>query len=145
MVIVLQISEIFGTNYDIIFGQIKDNHGKVRSYNSKRVQGTTFGIKKKIIESIGGFGAWTEKISCGIDSDLWIKLFNYNKENNIKACFTNKVSTLDSCSNRWKKYTKFFKDMKVRKEFMDLYSIKNYKSSKYNLSRNKSLWIEDLT
>ena len=130
--------------YHIIFGQIKDNSGRLRSYKSTRVQGTTFGIKKEILQSIKGFGVWTEKTSCGIDSDLWIKLFNYSKKNDIIACYTNKVSTFDSCSKRWRKYTKLFKDFKVRKEFMSLYGIKNYKNSKHNPSREKSLWIKNL-
>ena len=101
--------------------------------------------KKKIIESIEGFGIWTEKISCGIDSDLWIKLFEYyNKTNNVKACYTNRVSTFDSCSGRWKKYTKFIKEISIRKNFMIQHGIKNYKNSKINLSRNKKLWLENL-
>ena len=32
-------------NYDFIVGQIQDNNGKLRSYNSYRVQGTTIGTK----------------------------------------------------------------------------------------------------
>ena len=109
------------------------------------MQGTTFGIKRKIIESIGGFGIWTEKISCGIDSDLWIKLFKYyNKTNNLKACYTNQISTFDSCSGRWKKYTNLFKEIGIRKNFMIQHNIKNYINEKFNLSRNKKLWLENL-
>ena len=131
--------------YHVLFGQIKDSTNRLRTYSSNRVQGTTFGIKKEILESIEGFGIWTEKISCGIDSDLWIKLFNYYQKNTIKVCYTNKFITYDSCSKRWKKYTKLFKDIIVRKEFMKLYGIKNYKNVKYNLSRNKNLWIENIS
>ena len=131
--------------YKIIFGQIRDSSDRLRSYSSNRVQGTTFGLKKEVLESIDGFGDWTEKISCGIDSDLWIKLFQYSQKNKINACYTNQVQTYDSCSKRWKKYTKLFKDMRARREFMKLYGIKNYKNVKYNQSRNKSLWIQNLT
>ena len=131
--------------YDIIFGQIKDNSNILRSYKSNRVQGTTFGLKKSLIEEIGYFGEWTEKISCGFDSDLWIKLFKYyNKTNNLKACYTNQISTLDSCSGRWKKYTNLFKEIGIRKKFMIEHNIKNYKNAKFNLSRNKKLWLENL-
>ena len=140
---IYSIDKLF-QEYDIIFGQIKDSSNKLRAYSSKRVQGTTFGIKKEILNSIGGFGIWTEKISCGIDSDLWIKLFYYKKKNDINVCYTNKISTYDSCSKRWKKYTKLFKDFTVRKEFMNLYGIKNYKDVKYNQSREKALWIDNL-
>ena len=33
-------------SYDFIIGQIKDSNGRLRSYSSNRVQGTTIGIKK---------------------------------------------------------------------------------------------------
>tara|TARA_A100001011_G_scaffold400672_1_gene517449 strand:+ start:4052 stop:4906 length:855 start_codon:yes stop_codon:yes gene_type:complete len=136
--------ELFNS-YDIIFGQIKDNNNKLRSYNSNRVQGTTIGIKKFIINDINGFGEWTEKTSCGIDSDLWIKLFNYynkNKETNI--CYTNLISTYDSCSKRWRRYTKIFKELQLRREFSNRHGISFYKNPKYNKSRQKKLWITNL-
>ena len=136
--------EMFNT-YDFIVGQIKDNNGRLRAYSSNRVQGTTIGIKKNIISSIEGFGEWTEEYSCGIDSDLWIKIHSYFKQkSNLRACYTNKISTYDSHSKRWGKYTKIFKEIKLRKKFNTLYKCKNYKNKKYNLSRDKKLWIENL-
>ena len=132
-------------NYNLIIGQIQDNNKKYRSYNSYRVQGTTIAVNKKIIENIGGFGEWTEEFSCGIDSDLWIKLYNHFIANDdLKACYTNKFSTYDSYSKRWKKYTKFFKEFRLRQKFNKIYGCKNYKNHKYNLSRQKQLWIENL-
>ena len=132
-------------NYNLIIGQIKDNNGKYRKYSSYRVQGTTIAVKKDIIESINGFGEWTEEFSCGVDSDLWIKLFKYfNKDKNLKACYTNQFSTYDSYSKRWKKYTKFFKEIKLRNFFYEKYNCKSYKNYKYNLSRQKKLWIKNL-
>ena len=131
--------------YSLIFGQIKDNNGRLRKYASNRVQGTTIAVKKTIIESIDGFGEWTEEFSCGVDSDLWIKLYNFFKKNrNLKACYTDEFSTFDSYSKRWKKYTKFLKEFKMRKRFNELYNCKNYKNYKYNFSRQKKLWIENL-
>ena len=132
--------------YDFIIGQIEDNHGKKRSYNSYRVQGTTIATKKEILNKIGGFGEWTEEYSCGVDSDFWIKIFNYFQENKeLKACYSNKIATCDSYSKRWKKYTKFLKEFRLRYKFNELYNCKNYKNKKYNLSRNKKNWIENLT
>ena len=64
-------------NYDLVFGQIKDNNSRFRSYESYRVQGTTIGIKKEIFNKIGGLGEWTSEFSCAVDSDFWIKLYNY--------------------------------------------------------------------
>jgi len=132
-------------DYDLIIGQIKDNNGRFRKYNSHRVQGTTMIIKKSVLLHIDGFGEWTENFSCGVDSDLWIKLYNYFSNNkHLKACFTNKISTFDSQSKRWKKYTKFFKEWNLRKEFNKRYNCKNYKSARFNLSRKKELWIDNL-
>jgi len=131
-------------DYDIIIGQIKDNNGKLRKYESNRVQGTTIGIKKNIFLEIGGLGAWTEKFSCGVDSDLWIKLYNHYIQYNTKVCYTNKVSTYDSLSKRWGKFTTFFRNYKIKKEFLKRYHCKNYKKQKYNLSRQKKMWINNI-
>ena len=131
--------------YNFIIGQIKDNNNRLRKYNSYRVQGTTICLNKKILTDINGLGEWTEEFSCGIDSDLWIKLYNYFQKNqNLKACFTDKLSTFDSYSKRWKKFTKFLQDFKLKRKFNTLYKCKNYKSFKLNPSRNKKLWIENL-
>ena len=132
-------------NYNFIVGQIKDKNGRIRKYSSNRVQGTTIAIDKNIFVEIGGFGEWTEKFSCGVDSDFWFKVFNHFKTNeNLKACFTDKISTYDSYSKRWKKYTKFLKEILLKKEFKKKYDCKNYKNAKHNLSRNKKLWLDNL-
>ena len=102
-------------------------------------------MNKDIFLQINGFGEWTEKHSCGVDSDFWIKLYNlFQINNNLKACYSNKISTYDSFSKRWKKYTKIFKEIKLKKDFFELYGCKNYKNAKYNLSRNKTLWMDNL-
>ena len=131
--------------YNFIVGQIKDNNDRMRLFSSNRVQGTTIAINKDIINKIGGFGEWTEEFSCGVDSDLWIKIFQYfKKKSSLKACYTNKISTYDSHSKRWGKFTKFFKEWNIRNKFKKLYGIKNYKNVSYNLSRNKKLWLDNL-
>lgn len=140
---ILNLLNLF-KQYDFIVGQIKDNNNKKRSYNSKRVQGTTIALKKNIFYNIKGLGEWTEKYSCGIDSDLWIKLYQYYCNNKFKSCYTNQISTFDSFSKRWGKYTKFLGDFKLKKEFNNLYGCKNYRNIRHNLSRNKKLWIKNL-
>ena len=132
------------TKYDIIIGQIKDNNGRLRKFSSSRVQGTTFAMQKSIFSAINGFGEWTEKYSCGVDSDFWMKMYQYYLNHKIKVCYTNKLKTYDSFSKRWGKFTKLFRNYKIKKEFNKIYNCINYKDKKYNLARNKSLWIEDL-
>lgn len=132
-------------DYSVIFGQIQDSNGRFRLFESKRVQGTTFGIKKSILNEIGGFGEWTEQISCGIDSDLWYKLYKHHQLKNYKACFTDSIQTIDSCSKRWRPFIgTFFRNRKSVKKFKQEHGCKDYRKSKYNSSRLKHLWLENL-
>jgi len=133
--------------YNIIFGQVIDKSGRARPYSSNRVQGTTFGLNKKIFNSIRGYGEWTIDLSNGVDSDIWWKMFTYYKENkNIKACYTSDIQTVDTCSKRWSLFTtNFFRRTKLKKAFHNQYQCKDYRNKVYNPSRNKSLWIDDLT
>ncbi len=141
---IFNIVELF-KEYDFIVGQIKDNNNRLRKYESNRVQGTTIGIKKNIFNKINGFGQWTEEFSCGVDSDFWIKVYNHFKQNeNLKACYSNKFSTYDSYSKRWKRFTKFLQDIKLKRKFNELYKCKNYKSPRLNFSRQKKLWMDNL-
>ena len=132
--------------YKIIFGQVIDNNGRKRSYNSNRVQGTTFGVDKTIFNEINGYGEWTIKMSNGVDSDIWWKLFQYSQKNNIQGCYSSSIQTIDACSKRWKKFTpSILRVWKLKKEFNKKYGCKNYRSKVYNPSRNKSLWLDNLT
>ena len=133
--------------YQLIFGQVQDSNGRLRSYSSCRVQGTTFAVKKGILKNVGGFGEWTESVSSGVDSDIWWKLYHYfQKHPQLKACYTSQIQTVDSCSKRWKPFIKnFFRHHAVSKEFNKVHGCINYRNPKYNPSRIKSNWLEDLT
>ncbi len=143
---IYHISQLADT-YDLILGQIKDGNGRFRPYQSNRVQGTTIGVKKSIIEAMGGFGEWTEDISCGVDSDLFIKLHGYFSKNpNSKACYTDRIQTVDSLSKRWRPFIPtFFRNRRAKLAFQTQYDCHNYRSVRHNPSRNKSTWIENLT
>ena len=134
-------------HYHLIFGQVQDSNGRFRSYSSHRVQGTTFAVKKNVIQNVGGFGEWTEAVSSGVDSDIWWKLYQYfQKHPQLKACYTSQIQTVDSCRKRWKPFIKyFFRHHAVSKEFNKVHGCINYRNPKYNLSRIKSNWLEDLT
>ena len=133
--------------YNIIFGQVIDKNGRPRPYSSNRVQGTTFGLNKKIFNNIGGYGEWTIDLSNGVDSDIWWKMFKYFKKNKTtKACYTSEIQTVDTCSKRWSLFTSnLFRKSKLKKAFRKKYQCKNYRNKVYNPSRNKALWIDDLT
>ena len=133
--------------YHLIIGQIQDANGRLRVYSSNRVQGTTFGIIKHHIVDAGLFGVWTEKISCGIDSDLWWKLYHYfQKYSHLQACYTSDIQTIDSCSKRWKTHINtFFRNYALKKLFNEVHGCNNYRSINNNPSRNKPNWIIDLT
>ncbi|MBL7013026.1 MAG: glycosyltransferase [Candidatus Marinimicrobia bacterium] len=132
--------------YSLIIGQIKDGNGRFRPYNSHRVQGTTIGIKKSIMENIGGFGEWTEDISCGVDSDLFLKLYDtFSRDTDLKACYTSQIQTVDSLSKRWRPFIPtFFRNRQARRAFQHEYDCKNYRSVRHNPSRDKFRWVENL-
>ena len=133
--------------YTLIFGQIQDSNGHLRAYSSHRVQGTTFGIKKDILIASGGFGEWTEKVSSGVDSDLWWKLYTYfNAHPELKGAYSSSIQTIDSCSKRWKPHIKqFFRHLAVKKMFYKIHGCSNYRSAKKNPSRLKNLWLKNLS
>tara|TARA_Y100000590_G_scaffold410778_1_gene504141 strand:- start:1630 stop:2460 length:831 start_codon:yes stop_codon:yes gene_type:complete len=134
-------------NFELIIGQIKDKNGYFRSYSSNRVQGTTFGIKKKLLINAGLFGEWTESVSSGVDSDLWWKLYHHFKQNKkLTACYTSEIQTFDSCSKRWRPFIKsFFRKRQLIKAFNNEHLCLNYTKVKYNPSRNKKNWMINLT
>ncbi len=134
-------------NYSVVFGQIKDSNGRFRKYSSNRVQGTTFAIKKDVLKNIGGFGEWTEKTSCGIDSDFWFKLHKYfSDQKEIQVCYTDTIQSIDSCSKRWRPQIKhIFRNRKIKNQFFEIHGCIDYKSTVHNPSRVKSNWIVDLT
>ena len=131
--------------YTLIFGQIQDSNGHLRTYSSNRVQGTTFGIKKNTLIASGGFGEWTEEVSSGVDSDLWWKLYTYFIAHpELKAAYTTSIQTIDSCSKRWKPHIKqFFRHLAVKKLFNKIHGCSNYRSSRKNPSRIKSNWLKE--
>jgi len=133
--------------YQVVFGQVIDRKGRPRSFKSQRVQGTTFGVKKTLLQSVGGFGEWTEAVSSGIDSDLWFKLYQKLKnERPFQAAYTDEIQTIDGCSKRWKPFVgSFFRHRAVRQAFQEIHGCANYRDSHANPSRKKSLWIDNLT
>ena len=134
-------------DYQLVIGQLQDSNGRYRTYSSNRVQGTTFAVKKDILQNTGGFGEWTETVSSGVDSDIWWKLYHYFQKNpKLKACYTSQFQTVDSCSKRWKPHIKqILRHRAVRKEFNKIHSCPDYRSPKHNPARNKSNWLKDLT
>lgn len=134
-------------DYQLVIGQLQDSNGRYRTYSSNRVQGTTFAVKKDILQNTGGFGKWTEAVSSGVDSDIWWKLYHYFQKNpKLKACYTSQFQTVDSCSKRWKPHIKqIFRHRAVRKEFNKIHGCPDYRNPKHNPARNKSNWLKDLT
>ncbi len=130
--------------YDVVFGQIRDGSGRLRSYSSRRVQGTTFGVKRNILQAAGGFGVWTEAVSSGVDSDLWYKLYLYKQQNpEMRACYTEDIRTVDACSKRWKQFIpSLLRNQKLAKSFFKAHGCKKFRNIRHNPSRIKSLWIE---
>jgi glycosyltransferase involved in cell wall biosynthesis len=139
-----RLCELF-TDYDFVIGQVQDGSGRFRPYSSYRVQGTTIAIRKSHFTAMGGFGAWTERYSCGVDSDFWLRLYRWSQQKeHFRACFTNEIITVDSVSKRWKKFTGWSTKRQLRQAFKERYQCKNYKHPKHNPSRDKTRWVENL-
>ncbi len=133
-------------DYRVVFGQVADRSGRFRSYESERVQGTTFMLHADILRQIGGFGEWTEATSSGIDSDLWWKLYReYETNRSFRACYTSRVQTQDTCSKRWAAWTGWFRRRAVITAFKREHGCRNYRKSKFNPSRVKANWMENQT
>ena len=133
-------------SYQVIFGQVADRSGRYRSFQSQRVQGTTFMLTKEIYQRMGGFGEWTEATSSGIDSDLWWKLYReYQSGRSFRACYTSEVRTEDTCSKRWAAWTGWFRRRAVIKAFKREHGCRNYRKAKFNPSRIKANWMENLS
>ena len=130
-------------SFKIIPAPVGTAHPKITDF----LIGNPFGIIKHHIVEAGLFGVWTEKVSCGIDSDLWWKLYQYFQEYPLlQACYTSDIQTFDSCNKRWKTHINtFFRNYALKKLFNEIHGCKNYKSVNHNPSRNKSNWIIDLT
>lgn len=132
--------------YQLLFGQIVDSNNHARPYSSHRVQGSTFGVRKTLLQQVGGFGEWTEKVSSGIDSDIWFKFYQVLKAARpYQAAWTSSIQSVDGCSKRWKPFVGFLmRHRAVRKEFYAVHGCKNYRSVRHNPSREKQGWIKQI-
>ncbi len=132
--------------YEVVFGQIIDRSGHRRSFNSHRVQGTTFAIRRPTLEAIGGFGEWTEEVSSAIDSDLWWKLYQHlGSRRPHAAAFTTRVRSRDLCHKRWLPFAgRWFRHRRTRRAFARQYPCPDYTKVRYNPSRDKSRWMDNL-
>ena len=69
---------------------------------------------------------------------LFGKKFYTCPESNFES-----IEYLITLYERWY-FPEILQDFRLKKEFNKLYKCKNYKNKKYNLSRNKHLWMENL-
>ncbi|MAE72255.1 MAG: hypothetical protein CME06_17530 [Gemmatimonadetes bacterium] len=133
--------------FPIVFGQVVGRSGRPRPFTSRRVQGTTFALRASVLRACGGFGEWTEAVSCGIDSDLWWKLYRYAIElGGDQACYTSSIRTVDSINKRWKKFSgRWNRRVSLRRAFEKEHGCADYRDPQRNPSRCKERWMVDLT
>lgn len=133
--------------FPIVIGQVVGRSGRARPFSSRRVQGTTFALSASMLEACGGFGEWTEEVSCGIDSDLWWKLYRRTARlSGPQACYTSTIRTIDSISKRWQSYSgRWTRRRALRRAFEAQHRCVNYRDPEQNPSRRKELWMVDLT
>ena len=139
----LQRYELYFLKYNYIKGRIIKKNGIHGLYSHLGHQGSNFGIKKNLFNSIGGFSNFIYEDSFGDDDDLTYKVYRYitsNKEG-YKACYAGDIIVQNNESGSWYlgKNDKKHRGNIFSVKFMEEHGI----NDSYNLgSRHKRLWLE---
>ncbi|MFH1727663.1 MAG: glycosyltransferase family 2 protein [Pseudomonadota bacterium] len=125
-------------DYEFVVGRIQEANNIYRIFSDPWVQGSNFGLKKKIIKDVGGFGEYTSNWGAGEDVDIFWKVYlKFKKKINRKnAYFAGEIITRDLCKGRWK-YCDFDEDQFIQ-GYLELLGI----HPEQNESRNKKTWIK---
>ena len=121
-----------------VIGRIINPDGKYRLYDDKTVQGTNFGMKHSLIDSVGGFGEYTSEWGAGEDSDVFWKVYLKLKtlSDTPLAVYAVEIITKDCASGRWKKCDG---SMEIfSKGFFELHGVLEHD----NFSRVKGNWVK---
>lgn len=127
------------SRYEFVLGRLLNGDYTARLFEQVHVQGTNFGLRRSTLTAIGGFGEHTERWGCGVDPDLFWRLYCRLKPERLgeraRACFSGVCLTLDSVSGRWGSESD--RDL-ARREFKEMYGVDMHE----NASREKGDWIE---
>ncbi len=126
-------SEYF-KNYSYIKGRVISSNGYYHLFSDNRVQGTNFGITRKLFNEIGGFSDFIYNDSFGDDDDLTYKIYKYITSNsqNTKGCYGGDIIVRNLSVGRWYENIedKNMRRLKFNKNFFSEHGIKDDKSNK---------------
>ncbi len=124
------------SNYDFVLGSLINQNWRVRRFHYSLVQGTNFGLSRSLFNRIGGFGEHTSQWGCGVDPDLFWRVYKDLSQSSIKkAIFDPFIITRDIAKGRW--------HFKSDREFAKIDFKKKYGTDMHkNDSRNKNLWMD---
>ncbi len=92
--------------YDFVRGRIIGPDGFPQLFCEKKVQGTTFGLKKRLYFEFGGYGKYLFENAYGEDDDIFFQAFRVLTDGGkrlvpIKACYAGEIVTKDLLSGRY--------------------------------------------
>lgn len=135
----LRAVQHFTAGYELIVGRLCDPNGYYRSYNDRRVQGTTFAVSYNVLASIGFFSDQVKVWGCGEDSDIFWKLYKYSQESGLRAIYDGNIQTVDRLTGRWRYAEKLAGGLEAFKaKFFEHHGVTPHN----NASRNKPEWME---
>ena len=109
-------------------------------FNIATVQGSNFGIWKKVLKRVGYFAERSFWWGTGDDPDLFWKLYlelrPSSPEASKKACYVEELITENSCSGRWQAGCLGSKGLFI-KDFLNIHGVHPYA----NASRNRAAWM----
>lgn len=122
--------------YDFVLGSLINQNWRVRRFHYSLVQGTNFGLSRNLFNRIQGFGEHTSQWGCGVDPDLFWRIYeDLSKDSTKKAIFDPFIITRDIAKGRW--------HFKSDRDFAKSDFKKRYNTDMHNNdSRDKKLWMD---
>lgn len=91
--------------YRFVMGRLLNPTRAYRLYNDRSVQGTTFAMRRELLEAVGGFGEETADWARGEDADIFHKVYVELTRDGFEprqALYAGEIITVDRCSGRWR-------------------------------------------
>jgi len=118
-------------------------HVQHMGFESPVVQGSNFGVRRDVLESVGGFDDRTFIWGTGDDPVLFWKLYEHLRpadyQREMQACYVDAIETENPYSGRWQSDCRVNRELFTR-EFLRLYRT----HPNNNASRNRKAWMQHI-
>ncbi|WP_300156531.1 glycosyltransferase [Solidesulfovibrio sp.] len=136
--------------YELVVGDTREyrfrdcdgvRHSMRLGYESPVVQGSNFGLRRELLQAVGGFDKRTFLWGTGDDPALFWKLFQHlrpaSPEAPLRACYAEAIVTENPYSGRWREDCRVELELFLR-DFLRLYGV----HPNSNPSRDRTTWME---